>query len=248
MKIENLSIKDIKLGYSTSIDSGSYSCVVCGKTYETGEIYPAGSRFFEAARAIEEHILLEHGDYLHQLIDSDSKYNTLTDNQKQLLRLFAAGLADKDIAKQLGVSISTIRHQRFIFREKAKQAKLYLAIYERVLEQKSIGGNTIMPIHDHARYVDERYVVTEQEREHILQTFFLSLDPLKLQAFSPKEKKKVVILMKIAEQFEQGKQYSEKEVNQILASVYNDFATLRRYLIDYGFMKRTKDGKKYWLA
>jgi hypothetical protein len=31
---------------------------------------------------------------------------------------------------------STVRHQRFMFREKAKQAKLYLAIYEQVVEKK----------------------------------------------------------------------------------------------------------------
>ncbi|MFR2551837.1 MAG: DUF2087 domain-containing protein [Clostridioides difficile] len=42
------------------------------------------------------------------------------------------------------------------------------------------------------------------------------------------------------EQFERGKKYSEKEVNQILESIYDDFATIRRYLIEYGFMSRNK--------
>ncbi len=69
-----------------------------------------------------------------------------------------------------------------------------------------------------------------------------------LKDFSPKEKKKIVILGKIAEQFEQGRQYSEKEVNQILKPIYEDYMTIRRYLIIYGFMERTKDGARYWLA
>ena len=69
-----------------------------------------------------------------------------------------------------------------------------------------------------------------------------------LKDFSPKEKKKIVILGKIAEQFEHGRQYSEKEVNQILKPIYEDYMTIRRYLIIYGFMERTKDGARYWLA
>ena len=42
------------------------------------------------------------------------------------------------------------------------------------------------------------------------------------------EKKKVVILAKIAEQFEKGKQYSEKEVNQTLKPIFEDYITIRR--------------------
>lgn len=74
------------------------------------------------------------------------------------------------------------------------------------------------------------------------------MNPLKLKVFSSKEKKKVVILSKILEQFERGKKYSEKEVNQILESIYDDFATIRRYLIEYSFMSRNKECTKYWLT
>lgn len=104
-----------------------------------------------------------------------------------------------------------------------------------------------MQIHDSAKMIDDRYVITEEEKQHILQTAFSSLEPLRLKALSPKEKKKVVILSKIAEQFEDGKQYSEKEVNQVLSGIHEDYVTLRRYLIEYGFLGRLKDGSKYWL-
>nr|UWI49571.1 DUF2087 domain-containing protein [Clostridioides difficile] len=248
MKIENLSIKDIKQGYVFNAELNCYSCIICGKTYEVGEIYSVGDRFFEASRAIELHTELKHGNYLEQLVNNDSKYNTLTDNQKQLFKLFINDLSDKEIARELGVSTSTIRHQKFMFREKAKQAKLYLALYESVFEDKSNRDSTIIPIHEHAKMVDERYVVTEEERKRILETSFESMNPLKLKVFSSKEKKKVVILSTILEQFEQGKQYSEKEVNQILESIYYDFATIRRYLIEYGFMSRNKECTKYWLT
>ena len=96
--------------------------------------------------------------------------------------------------------------------------------------------------------MDDRYLITERERNHILETTFSSFEPLVLKNFSAKEKKKVVILTKIAEQFETGKSYTEKEVNQILRPIYEDYTTLRRYLIMYGFMERAKDGSSYWMT
>jgi len=94
--------------------------------------------------------------------------------------------------------------------------------------------------------VDERYEITEEESRKILENVFSSLEPLRLKVFSKKEKKKIVILRKVAEQFESGKQYSEPEVNAILKEIWEDFATMRRYLIEYGYLDRTKDGKTYW--
>lgn len=248
MKIENLSVEQIKQGYVYDPAAESYTCIICGKTFNSGEIYQINSRFFTADKAVQKHMETEHSEYLSFLLKDESKYNTLTENQKQLLKLFASSTEDKEISEKLGITASTVRHQKFIFREKAKQAKFYLAVYERAFENKESGENAIVPIHDHARMVDERYVITEKERNRILETCFYSLEPLKLKNFPPKEKKKVVILTKIWEQFEGGRKYSEKEVNKILADVYDDFVTIRRYLIEYGFMDRTKDGSKYWLT
>ncbi|PKM78120.1 MAG: hypothetical protein CVU90_03610 [Firmicutes bacterium HGW-Firmicutes-15] len=47
--------------------------------------------------------------------------------------------------------------------------------------------------------------------------------------------------------FEISRIYSEKEVNAIIKEVYEDYVTLRRYLIDFGFMDRKTDGSQYWL-
>ncbi|MGL4819053.1 MAG: DUF2087 domain-containing protein [Bacilli bacterium] len=35
-------------------------------------------------------------------------------------------------------------------------------------------------------------------------------------------------------------------MNEIIRAVYEDFVTVRRALIEYGFIDRTKDGKAYW--
>ena len=87
---------------------------------------------------------------------------------------------------------------------------------------------------------------TEEENQKILNNVFESLDPLRLKVFSSKEKKKIATLRRISAEFESGREYSEKEVNEILTAIYPDFATLRRYLIEYGYLSRTKDCRIYW--
>ncbi|AOY74639.1 DUF2087 domain-containing protein [Clostridium formicaceticum] len=247
MEIDKLSIEELKKGYRFNIDTNSYICNTCKKVFEVGEIYSFDGRFFEASRAVKIHVEMDHRDNLKHLLYTESKYNTLTDNQKELLFLMYSDVADKEIAKILGISSSTVRHQRFMFREKAKQAKMYLAIYEQVMEKKSSTDEMIVPIHSNAVMVDDRYVTTEKEKEQILKTAFESLSPLRLKTFPKKEKKKIVILTKISEQLEHGKRYTEKELNQILKEIYDDYVVIRRYLVDYGFMERTNDCKEYWL-
>lgn len=247
MELDQLTLEEIKKGYRFQADTRTYVCNVCARGFETGEIFAIDGRYFEASRAVELHVAADHHDYLKRLIYEDSKYNTLTDHQKELLSFMQAGLSDKEIGKKLGVSPSTVRHQRFTFREKAKQAKLYLAIYEQVMESKSADDDALLQVHQHATMVDDRYLTTEKEKQRILETAFSSLSPLKLIAFPAKEKKKIVVLGIIAEQFERGKTYTEPEINQELKSVFEDHAVLRRYLVDYGFMDRTPDGKEYWL-
>lgn len=248
MDYGKLTLDELKKGYRYNKESDTYICNYCEQRFEVGQIFSIDNNFYVAEHAAAKHIKATHGSNLSQLITSETKYNTLTQNQKELLTLFSSGMSDKDMAKKLGITESTIRRQRFTFREKAKQAKLYLSIYEQVFETKTPVENAIVPIHNNAIYVDDRYLITEQEKQNILDIFFSSLSPLVLKAFSPKEKKKVVILTKIAEQFEKGKNYSEKEVNQILKPIFEDYMSIRRYLIMYGFMERTQDGSKYWLT
>jgi hypothetical protein len=56
--------------------------------------------------------------------------------------------------------------------------------------------------------------------------------------------KRLVVLDQVARAFEPGRRYPEQEVNFILLDVYDDYAALRRYLVDEGFLAR-EDGI-YW--
>lgn len=241
--------EEIKKGYSFDSDKGVYKCLICGEVFQCGEIFPINGRYFDAYRAIVLHINEKHGSLLNILLDIDKKYTGITDNQRGLLTDFSEGLSDNDIAKKNQISPATVRHQRFMFREKAKQARIYLAIFELVEKASKKGANEdFVKLHSGATMVDDRYIVTNSEQDQIIETYFDNLEPLKLKAFPTKEKRKIVVLRKISTLFKPGKKYSELEINNCLREVYEDIATIRRYLIEYGFMNRTRDCKEYWLV
>jgi hypothetical protein len=73
-------------------------------------------------------------------------------------------------------------------------------------------------------------------RELTLETF---MPGGKLVAFPKKNDQIVVILNEMAQRFEAGKQYTEKEVNVILEDINEDYCTLRRCLVDYGYLSRS---------
>lgn len=57
-----------------------------------------------------------------------------------------------------------------------------------------------------------------------------------------------LVLRWLASRFEADRTYTEKEVNAIIQAVHEDFASLRRHLVDMGYLRREKDGSRYWLA
>ena len=72
----------------------------------------------------------------------------------------------------------------------------------------------------------------------VLRSFFADG---RLTTIPAQEKKKLVVLRYVAEiVFRERRAYPEKEVNQRLALLHPDVASLRRYLVDYGFMARER--------
>ena len=60
----------------------------------------------------------------------------------------------------------------------------------------------------------------------------------KLKAIPSRKKKKRIVLEKIAESFETGRDYAEREVNIIIADFHDDFCTIRRDMIGEGLLTR----------
>ena len=96
--------------------------------------------------------------------------------------------------------------------------------------------------------LEKQFNITPEDKAEVLEKYFGSDGQMLIQAFPPKEKRKIIIMEKIMDDFEVDRDYSEKEVNQIIARYYSDFVTVRRYLIQYKFMDRVKDGSRYWVV
>ncbi|MDQ7092547.1 DUF2087 domain-containing protein [Desulfosporosinus sp. PR] len=241
----NASIDDLKQGFFQEPEH--YTCLLCGQKIEKGIVYQQDDVFYEALRYIKLHIEQEHGSVFEFLNKLDKKFTGLTDHQNTLLRCFYAGKSDADIQKELGIgSASTIRNHRASLKEKERQSKVFLVMME-LLKDKSQSKPVFLEPPQTATMVDDRYKITQTESEKILAKLFPEGLEGPLQTFSIKEKYKLVVIQEIAKRFQEHQIYTEKEVNQILKFVYHDFATLRRYLIEYGFLKRTADGSQYWL-
>jgi hypothetical protein len=59
-----------------------------------------------------------------------------------------------------------------------------------------------------------------------------------------KRSKLRLVLDHIAQDFEPGRNYPEPEVNEVLERYHDDYAALRRYLVDEEFL--TREGGVYW--
>ena len=75
----------------------------------------------------------------------------------------------------------------------------------------------------------------------------------RLQAMPAARGKRLVVLNHLAGLFEPGRRYPEPEVNELLGRYHPDYAMLRRYLVDDGFLDRADEAgpgsrsvKVYW--
>jgi DNA-binding HxlR family transcriptional regulator len=83
----------------------------------------------------------------------------------------------------------------------------------------------------------------DTDEQKVLRAFFVGP---RLTQIPASRKKRVVVLRKLLEGFSPGVLYREREVNDILRRAHEDVATLRRELVDYGFMVR--NGGEYRVA
>ncbi|MBQ7060818.1 MAG: metalloregulator ArsR/SmtB family transcription factor [Clostridia bacterium] len=88
--------------------------------------------------------------------------------------------------------------------------------------------------------IDEQLKREEEYRSKVIKAFF---DHERLRSIPVQRKKKLICYEKIAELFEKGKVYEEKELSEIIAGVHEDYCTIRRDMISEGILSR--EGGKY---
>ncbi len=87
---------------------------------------------------------------------------------------------------------------------------------------------------------DEQQKREEAYRRKVISAFF---EYGKLRSIPVQRKKKIICYEQIAKLFEPGKVYEEKEVNEIISPVHEDYCTIRRDMISEGILRR--DGSRY---
>ncbi|MBC6937974.1 MAG: DUF2087 domain-containing protein [Chloroflexi bacterium] len=92
-----------------------------------------------------------------------------------------------------------------------------------------------------ASIVSEAVESGDEFERRVFKSFF---DGERITHFPSSEKKWLVILRWLADRFEYGVKYPEKQVNEIITCHHPDYALLRRELVDRGFMQREKG--IYW--
>jgi hypothetical protein len=80
-----------------------------------------------------------------------------------------------------------------------------------------------------------------EDEEAVLRTFFRNG---RLTEIPAKASKRRIVLERVALEFEPGVRYNEKEVNVIVGRFFNDYASLRRYLVDERLLSRERG--IYW--
>jgi hypothetical protein len=81
------------------------------------------------------------------------------------------------------------------------------------------------------------------DRERRVLAAFMTADG-RLHTIPSKHAKLLIVLDHLAQSFEPGRTYPEKDVNEILGDFHPDYAALRRYLVENQFLTR-EDGI-YW--
>lgn len=81
-----------------------------------------------------------------------------------------------------------------------------------------------------------------ERRDPVLRAFLLPDG--RLRSIPARHAKRLVVLDHVAGVFEVGVRYPESEVNELLRQFHPDVASLRRHLVENGFMER-REGV-YW--
>jgi hypothetical protein len=80
-----------------------------------------------------------------------------------------------------------------------------------------------------------------EEEEQVLRSYFRGG---RLREIPARHSKRAIVLSRLALEFDVGVRYSEREVNETLKRFHHDYVSLRRYLVDEGFLSREQG--EYW--
>ena len=142
------------------------------------------------------------------------------------------------LAERLAVTPSTVSFHMKKLEEAGivvSRKEQYYTVYS--LNRDVLGATLLDVAASGPEQVDEQQKREEEYRQKVIDTFF---EYGKLKSIPVQHKKKLICYEVIAEKFVPGKVYNEKELNEIISSVHEDYCTIRRDMIGEGILQRSK--------
>ncbi|MFD6209100.1 metalloregulator ArsR/SmtB family transcription factor [Peribacillus sp. NPDC060253] len=118
--------------------------------------------------------------------------------------------------------------------DRKEKNTVYYFLNEDVLEHYSAALPKMVSNKGDTNKVDNQKLIVEHKK--ILDNFFTADGRLK--TIPAQRKKKMIVLYHIASSLENGRKYSEKELNEFIQTFHDDYATIRRELIIGSIMYR----------
>ena len=87
------------------------------------------------------------------------------------------------------------------------------------------------------------YDAARAEQERLVRRLFADG---RIERVPARRKVRAAVLLEVLSRFEPGREYAEPEVNEVLLGVHEDFAYLRRELVNYHYLER--EGGRYRTA
>ncbi len=143
------------------------------------------------------------------------------------------------LAERLSLTPSTISfHLKKMVDAKIVNSKKeqYYAIYS--INEEILSFRMIDILREESTEGELQKKREDEYRKKVIDTFF---EHGKLISIPVQRKKERIVLEKIAESFEMEKDYTEREVNIIIADFHDDFCTIRRDMVGEGILERTEN-------
>jgi predicted transcriptional regulator len=167
-------------------------------------------------------------------------------NRLKIVALLAKeSLSVEEMAEILGLNSSTVSHHLSKLTKVGlvhARPESYYNVYSLELSVLSDMAERILSA-EMLPTVAEDVDVDAYDRK-VLQTFMDENG--RLINFPAQQKKEEAVLRHIVKVFEPEQRYTEKEVKEMLSQFNEDYARLRRDLVEFGLMKREGGGGAYW--
>lgn len=180
------------------------------------------------------------------IVKSIEIMKTLSDSSR--LRLLNALMAKpqyvEEIANRLNLAVSTVSfHLKKL--EKvglvSKTKEQYYITYSITPDLLKLTLRELTCFENIEQFVEEERL--DKYRNKVLKSF---MKEGRITRLPVQHKKKKILLDEIVKLFGTKIKFTEKEVDDIIHSTFDDHCTIRRLLIEEGIMKR--DGQNYWLT